>query len=580
MQLRAQQGVNTHQITTQVGVSTVNIFTMTEKQLYSLGSSSERKYTLDNGMRARECYQHYLKPPFYNMRKVKNKGAIVVILWSYLVTSVYYYGRHAAVRQSSNGVYFVILTAMGLSIPLAGWLADVCFGRYKVLSCSLWIIWISSMLSTMVLVVTDIVPFRHSNILVLALLIPEGIGYGIFQVNIIQFGIDQLTDASTTQFKSFVAWYSWTFIASGLIVYYLLTCIEYKLLIPLLICGNLTLAVTLQLLLNHHLIKEPTTQNPFKLIYEVITHAIRHKHPRQRSAFTYCEEGIPSRIDLGKSKYGGPFTVEQVEDVKTLLRVIPMLLIGCALYSVSDEGHSIKSKVNSLFRKDTTNQPLGECSSQFIITGSHFICGALLIPVHELVIHPVFYQCLPKANSGHKFMTGVILRLGKLIAQLTLITVSRNNYLRTEHLSNGTLPCQLYESPGVSSGTYVNYTYTWNIFPEVLSVASDLLIYIGTLEFLCAQVPYSMKGLVAGTVYALLGLYISAFSELQQLYTKKSTHWGSGVISCEFWFFTTKITMLTIGIFIFCVVLKCYKNRKREDVLPNEQIFAERYYSY
>jgi peptide/histidine transporter 3/4 len=466
-----------------------------------------------------------------------------------------------------------MLAVMGLSVPLAGWLADVRFGRYKVLSCSLWIMWISAMLSTAALVVIEVVSFKYNNILLIALLVPEGIGYGLFQVTIIQFGIDQLTDSSTTQFKSFVAWYSWTFIAGGQIVYYLLTCIEYKLFTPLLICGNLTLAVTLHLIFNHHLVKEPKTQNPFKLIYKVISHAIRHKHPRQRSAFTYCEEDIPSRIDLAKSKYGGPFTVEQVEDVKTLLRIIPILLIGSALYSISDEGHSLKSKIISLFKNDAGNQPLEECSSQFIITGSYFICGTLLIPFHELIIHPVFYRCLPKANSSHKFMTGVILRLGKLIAQLTVVTVSRKYYVQ---LSNGTLPCLLYESPQVS-GTHVNYT--WNIFPEVFCVASDLLMYIGTLEFLCAQVPYSMKGLVTGTVYALLGLYISAFSELQRFYTTNSTHWGNGVISCEFWFFATKIAMLTVGIFIFCVILKCYKNRKREDVLPNEQIFAERYYS-
>ena len=548
---------------------------MTEKELGSLVLSSKRRDILNNETSIRECCKHYFKSPFYNMRKVKNKGAILVIFWSYLVTSVYYYGRHVASRQSGNVVYFIMLAAMGLSIPLAGWLADVHFGRYKVLSYSLWITWIGSVLSTLTLVVIAIAPFRYSNVLLLALIIPEGMGYCVFQVTIIQFGIDQLTDASTTQFKSFVAWYSWSFIIAGLIVYYFLTCIEYKLLAPLLICFNLTLSVISYLFFNHHLIKEPTTQNPFRLIYKVITYAIRHKHPRQRSAFTYCEEAIPSRIDLGKSKYGGPFTVEQVEDVKTLLRIIPILLIGCALYSVSDEGHSVKSKVTSLFRNDVTNQPLGECSSQFIITGSYFICGALFIPLHELLIHPIFYRCLPKANSSHKFITGVILRLGKLIAQLTLVTVSRNNYLKTQHLSNATLPCLFHGPPGVL-GTYINYT----IFPEVFCVVSDLLIYIGTVEFLCAQVPYSMKGLVVGTVYAFLGLFISAFSELQQLYMKKSTPWGTGVISCEFWFFTTKIIMLIIGTVIFCVVVKCYKNRKREDVLPNEQIFAERYYSY
>ncbi len=38
--------------------------------------------------------------------------------------------------------------------------------------------------------------------------------------------------------------------------------------------------------------------------------------------FTYWEDSFPSRIDLGKMKYGGPFTTEQVEDVKTLFQVL------------------------------------------------------------------------------------------------------------------------------------------------------------------------------------------------------------------------------------------------------------------
>ena len=45
-----------------------------------------------------------------------------------------------------------------------------------------------------------------------------------------------------------------------------------------------------------------------------------------RSAFTYCEKQIPSQLDLGKMQYGGPYTTEEVEDVKTFLRLL--LLLG------------------------------------------------------------------------------------------------------------------------------------------------------------------------------------------------------------------------------------------------------------
>jgi hypothetical protein len=70
------------------------------------------------------------------------------------------------------------------------------------------------------------------------------------------------------------------------------------------------------------------------LIYKVIKFAIVTKHPRCRSAFTYCEDELPSRIDFGKSKYGGPFTTEQVEDVKTFLRLLPLISIFGVIASV------------------------------------------------------------------------------------------------------------------------------------------------------------------------------------------------------------------------------------------------------
>ena len=70
------------------------------------------------------------------------------------------------------------------------------------------------------------------------------------------------------------------------------------------------------------LIIEPKSPQFLKNIYRVLRFAAKHKAPVNRSALTYWEEDIPSRIDLGKSRYGGPFTTEQVEDVKTFFRVL------------------------------------------------------------------------------------------------------------------------------------------------------------------------------------------------------------------------------------------------------------------
>ena len=77
--------------------------------------------------------------------------------------------------------------------------------------------------------------------------------------------------------------------------------------------------------------------NIFKQVWKVPSFSWRHKYPLNRSAFTYCENNVPSRLDLGKEQYGGPFTTEQVEDVRTffLLLLLLMPLFG---YHIAADG--------------------------------------------------------------------------------------------------------------------------------------------------------------------------------------------------------------------------------------------------
>ena len=176
-------------------------------------------------------------------------------------------------------------------------------------------IYISSLLLTASLIILQSLDLYNQSKVLHLFLLPLGVGYSSFQANVIQFGVDQLCDASSTEIKTFITWYSWTLLSSratlGTACLYISK--EYKLLVPLLVCLQLTLAVSLGILFNKVLIKEPVTQNPFKTVYGVIKYALKHKSPRLRSAFTYTgEEDLPSRIDFGKTKYGGPFTTEQV----------------------------------------------------------------------------------------------------------------------------------------------------------------------------------------------------------------------------------------------------------------------------
>ena len=284
--------------------------------------------------------------PNYRMRKLRNKGAIIILMWNFLVMSVSHY---IEVFGHIPGGVRIGTIALGLTLPFAGWLADVYFGRYKVIRWSMWIMWVASMLAAMSSVVAQLVDsyYRINKIISIVMFTAMAIGFGGYLANIIQFGLDQLQDASTTEITAFIQWYVWTYYSSCIIFLFPYMCVkeQYHILGQTLVCISITTAISLSFILNGKKVKEPVTQSPFKAIYKVIRYAIKHKYPQYRSAFTYCEDELPSRIDFGKSKYGGPFTTEQVEDVKTFLRLLIITAIASVLTSEIFNIHRPRDKL-------------------------------------------------------------------------------------------------------------------------------------------------------------------------------------------------------------------------------------------
>ena len=524
----------------------------------------------------------------YRMRKLKTKGAILVLMWSFMVMGVFYYLLNSLLVSYHDLISTSIMTIIAVTLPVAGWLADVRFGRYRVMCYSIWTMWISSLLLTTVYVVFSLIEFNRSGlirntltILVVVLLV---FGIGGFQAIVIQFGIDQLNDASTTEITSFVAWYTWTIMSSNIVASFIniITCIDskYDLMGPLVIAMCLTVVVITNYLFSNQLIKEPVTQNPLKLVYKVIRYAIKTKHPRQRSAFTYWEDNLPSRMDFGKIKYGGPFTTEQVEDVKILIKTIGIILVVCFVvpFKFSFLEHKVDTTyIALLFGKHYTKNVFYHCFSKDFLTNVHMIIGLLLIPLNEFLIYPLFYRCI-SIKIRWKILLSTLTMLAGLVVLTILITYTRSKYIETKLPYNYTLYCLSHEKPNSLTNDVIDYR--WFILVEFLFTASYTMLLIGTIEYFCAQVPYSMKGLLVGCYYGCLGLYAMFNYGLSQIFTANLHTWESNTtFNCEFWYLLTKIIPVAMAAFVVALAIKYHKKRKREEVLPSEHIFAEQYYS-
>ncbi len=241
----------------------------------------------------------------------------------------------------------------------------------------------------------------------------------------LQLGLDQMPDASSSSITSFITWAVFSLNTGrwiGGLLYYVLmdNCfglvadpISITQLYSLFPALFVSVIFVLDLIFaKNWLIIEPNPPQSFKTIYQVLKFAAKHKAPLNRSALTYWEEDIPSRMDLGKSRYGGPFTTEQVEDVKSILRLsalsLPLWLISFTL--------AFSPTILTLTLNNFTN-----CESDmfFRFTYSDQWWSMIGTPINEFLIYPLLRDRLPSIlkRIGIASFLSLVLSIGFTILQ-------------------------------------------------------------------------------------------------------------------------------------------------------------------
>ena len=301
------------------------------------------------------------------------------------------------------------------------------------------------------------------------------------------------------------------------------------------------------------MIKEPVTGNPFRPIFSVIKYAIKTKQPRLRSAFTFHEDEHPSRIDFGKRKYGGPFTTEQVEDVKTFLRLILVISLSGALPGPTIFLEYAESKLINQFLGP--KELVEGCYTAKDLSLLYFGCGLISIPLYDFIIRPFFYKCIPEQSSYCKILLGFTFLLLSVLAYMSIDVYA--NQVMSSTTQNKT--CIFSNETGMFKGIL---DYRWFSLLEAMECFFTIFVFIGTVEFFCSQVPYSMKGIFMGIfisifcVFLILGVvaFIPFVLNLPIL--------SSGILSCGFWCFLSEAIMISIGLLLSMAVVKWYKKRR------------------
>ena len=143
---------------------------------------------------------------------------------------------------------------------------------------------------------------------------------------------------------------------------------------------------------------------------------------------------------------------------------------------------------------------------------------------------------------------------------------------------NVIIPC-LFETWSTEGVLNKSFNSKWITVPDFLLLISLTMLYMGVVEFISAQVPFFMKGLMIGMTYCSFFLSGALWLVVSLPFIYIHSIWGTGTLSCGFWYMLLLIIVDLCIFLILATLSRWYKKRQRQDVLPNEHFFTEKYYS-
>ena len=480
--------------------------------------------------------------------------------------------------------------------PLSGFVADVILGRYRVMLISMCCIILSFpfILGSITLVLQDLknFPFNWPKSSIILLIVfascfclTFGVGVVAYHANFIQFGLDQLMEAPTESLSLLIHWMIWAdnFGFAIIIPLAAATLCRNSTTIAIITCSvPLLCLILLSIFLvficrkRHWFYAEPEQHNPYKMVISVLNFAWKHNYPLQRSAFTYCDDERPSRLDFAKERFGGPFSTEQVEDVKIFLQIFLILL---TIGSVSLLEVSSSSFGFPLISVHIAFKGIDYCDAYWIFVGSgtlRYITSAVFIPIYVCILFK------------RKRIPSILTRLGigfvlYLIGTLSILLIDITGHAKNALIGNTSTHCMM--EIGFNKNTSglliprLKMHWATLILPNIFLGIGPLLVFISTFEFISAQSPHTMKGLIVGLCFTINRLFqllgsIALFPfSYKKIWQSQHIEEHPPVTNCGFGYLSAVLLFALIGFILFLVAAKRYKFRERDD-RPYDQRFV------
>lgn len=534
------------------------------------------------------------------------RGSLLVLFWTLLVGMVYktitagsVLAVHTYLHTNQSGknedtcisevitvtiIHFILIVAL-LFYPIAGFIADIYVGRYRTVVCSLFLLLCGcvsfSIASTLYFV--DVIEANYTvvtkGLKVFAAFMIIGylltfIGFPGYQSNYIQLGLDQLQDAPSYSIGLFVHFVEWFMIIGMMLVQFVIswsTCsyehhvIHIFVSLPFLFILMLVMLIFVGWWKRRWFHAEPARHNPYGTLLRVINFARKHKYPVQYCAFGDGEE--PSRLDYAMNSYGGPFTREQVEDVKSFLNIIMVLLsIGPIFVLVVPAGLMYANFVQHVTHPDRTNT---SCNWKWIFLdngGLKYLVATVFYPIYIWFIYSALRYRTPRIFT--RLFVWIVILLFSVASMVIIDLVGHLLYHHQNHIGMTCLFTDNYDMFNGGQSSTLNLPWAVVVLPSTLQAVAPMMVITTVFEFISAQTPYSMKGFLVGVFFAVMGLF-QFIGSLMLLPFNLPRIWqderkNAPIVNCGFGYLLSLCAIGLIGLVSFSVAAKLYRYRERK----------------